>query len=432
VHDAVLIINGGADDPLGLDAALHLIEEEDDQVTVAGNFKHLHAKIKAKKIIEKGGAVYDGNGCDEELMKYLIANVTGVVYLTSGRGGDDKASLDQRIYQYVEEHMKCFIGLLEILKDFKNIPLVYESYARNRVNDNQQDSLSLSIFTAVKKSMEDFAESYCQKYGVMAIGIRPMNHYSLSSDSLDKQSNEEHQLCKLYATYMRDVIDGIREAIEKPYLCGQVYELGGSKPVTIDTTNLLHNQNKFVLEQMELYQNGNSVGSIENITIDYKLRDRLKRKAIERKGELFIKRKRNIRMKYEEYAVKNDIHVARFYNNKIFKFYPNVDSGRDERKLNLPVRELKRICGRIDECVAFTSDGRMKSIIERKEKWKMVASGGLYIADIDVCQNGLHNCYGNSTCHYRGPGQFECRCGKGWSFTSQSPPTCQQRCHHPY
>jgi hypothetical protein len=130
--------------------------------------------------------------------------------------------------------------------------------------------------------------------------------------------------------------------------------------------------------------------------------------------------------RYEEYAVKNDIHVARFYNNKIFKFYPNVDSGRDERKLNLPVRELKRICGRIDECVAFTSDGRMKSIIERKEKWKMVASGGLYIADIDVCQNGLHNCYGNSTCHYRGPGQFECRCGKGWSFTSQSPPTCQQ------
>jgi hypothetical protein len=79
---------------------------------------------------------------------------------------------------------------------------------------------------------------------IMAIGIRPMNHYSLSSDSLDKQSNEEHQLCKLYATYMRDVIDGIREAIEKPYLCGQVYELGGAKPVTMDTANLLHDQNK--------------------------------------------------------------------------------------------------------------------------------------------------------------------------------------------
>lgn len=73
------------------------------------------------------------------------------------------------------------------------------------------------------------------------------------------------------------------------------------------------------------------------------------------------------------------------------------------------MQKLKKECSLIDECVAFTSEGGLKSRIEPKAKWKKVPTGGLYVADIDVCQAGLHNCQGNYTCTHLGintQGQF--------------------------
>ena len=73
------------------------------------------------------------------------------------------------------------------------------------------------------------------------------------------------------------------------------------------------------------------------------------------------------------------------------------------------MQKLKKECRLIDECVAFTSEGGLKSRIEPKARWKKVPSGGMYVADIDVCQAGLHNCQGNFTCTHLGintHGQF--------------------------
>lgn len=49
------------------------------------------------------------------------------------------------------------------------------------------------------------------------------------------------------------------------------------------------------------------------------------------------------------------------------------------------------ICALIVTCVG---------IIDLKSRWGR--GSGLYVADIDVCQAGLHNCFGNSTCTYKG------------------------------
>ena len=56
------------------------------------------------------------------------------------------------------------------------------------------------------------------------------------------------------------------------------------------------------------------------------------------------------------------------------------------------------MCADIDECVAFNTNGGLKSMIDPEPKWKHTNSGGLYVAEIDICQAGLHNCYGSSTC----------------------------------
>ena len=65
---------------------------------------------------------------------------------------------------------------------------------------------------------------------------------------------------------------------------------------------------------------------------------------------------------------------------------------------------MKKICRTIYECVAFTTGGHFKSIIKPQDQWRAVTSDkdGLYVADINVCQAGQHNCYGNSTCKYIG------------------------------
>ena len=55
------------------------------------------------------------------------------------------------------------------------------------------------------------------------------------------------------------------------------------------------------------------------------------------------------------------------------------------------------MCRIIDECVAFTTKGDLKVFLSSESKWSS-SSHDLYIADIDVCKAGIHNCFGNSTC----------------------------------
>ena len=67
---------------------------------------------------------------------------------------------------------------------------------------------------------------------------------------------------------------------------------------------------------------------------------------------------------------------------------------------------MKNICGSVHECVAFTTEGHFKTIIQPNSQWRKTntSNTGLYVADIDVCAAGLHNCYGNATCQYLGKG----------------------------
>ena len=55
------------------------------------------------------------------------------------------------------------------------------------------------------------------------------------------------------------------------------------------------------------------------------------------------------------------------------------------------------MCRIIDECVAFTSKGELKVFLSPESHWTR-SSSTLYVADIDVCKAGIHNCFGNSTC----------------------------------
>ena len=59
------------------------------------------------------------------------------------------------------------------------------------------------------------------------------------------------------------------------------------------------------------------------------------------------------------------------------------------------------MCRIIDECVAFNSKGDLKVFLKPESEWKS-SSSTLYVADMDVCKAGIHNCFGNSTCTSKG------------------------------
>ena len=55
------------------------------------------------------------------------------------------------------------------------------------------------------------------------------------------------------------------------------------------------------------------------------------------------------------------------------------------------------MCRIIDECVGFNSKGDLKVFLSPEARWSK-SSTNLYVADINVCEAGIHNCFGNSTC----------------------------------
>ncbi len=59
------------------------------------------------------------------------------------------------------------------------------------------------------------------------------------------------------------------------------------------------------------------------------------------------------------------------------------------------------MCRIIDECVAFNSNGDFKVFLQPESEWQK-SSSTLYVADIDVCKAGFHNCFGSSTCTSEG------------------------------
>lgn len=61
-------------------------------------------------------------------------------------------------------------------------------------------------------------------------------------------------------------------------------------------------------------------------------------------------------------------------------------------------QELEDICRTIDECVAYTKDGKLLVTIKEESQWSSKSDYRSYIADMDVCKAGIHECFGNSTC----------------------------------
>lgn len=67
------------------------------------------------------------------------------------------------------------------------------------------------------------------------------------------------------------------------------------------------------------------------------------------------------------------------------------------------LKGLKAKCRELRACMAFNSEGVLKSQVREQTKWEDVAffkasDQGLYIAEVDLCEADLHDCAKYAVC----------------------------------
>lgn len=112
-------------------------------------------------------------------------------------------------------------------------------------------------------------------------------------------------------------------------------------------------------------------------------------------------RQRYIQGRFLAWAEKHDITVPDFTSRKNFTFHPLLDSPESGTSLAYfpllanNISALKDICLWYEECVAFSTDGRLRSILLPQDKWVTnidSVNQGLYISQVDICKADMHNC----------------------------------------
>ncbi|XP_019855579.1 PREDICTED: UDP-glucuronate 4-epimerase 4-like isoform X2 [Amphimedon queenslandica] len=419
---------------------------------------------------KKDVPLYHGDLCGMPLLEYFITSrfLSGIIYLGESFGDD--------IPGYIERRMQCFIALLELLRNHKDVPLVYSTTPEASLIDFKSKDAKpapVPLFSVLKSAEQQFSEVYCSMYQVKTVGVRPFYPYGPMADSGSMVYNIAesisegksvplpHNAKQIPLTYdftaVTDIATGICNALKNmPKTCGVVYDLGSSHPQKVttaadilkkqlkkDTTNEIQILNltspvaDISLARKEIgysptadFEQGvkpfvewfmskkakvpKNIMKIVNVYLD----SDIKMQDIKKRGDVFYERVKNLRLKYEAESTGRR-PVAKFYPNKNFIFFPGVTSGIDKRTLKgRTIEELKKECGRIDECIGFTPEGSLRVAIGLQKDW--TNGSGLYVADIDICQAGHHNCRGNYTCKYEGPSQCTCGCAKGWKSTKNT------------
>ncbi|CAH1788385.1 unnamed protein product [Owenia fusiformis] len=149
---------------------------------------------------------------------------------------------------------------------------------------------------------------------------------------------------------------------------------------------------------------------------------RYSNREVDRKLLEQLKKNKEKYLNYSDDVNISDAEEKRTY----FAFFEGVTSSGGDLEIVFPrlrndITELRKECLKIPTCIAFLTNGTLKSNVRTKHYWKKVAEfgkdEGMYIADINVCEESRYKCKAGTTCVYISPGQFGCDCGEGYEET---------------
>eukprot|EP01137_Pigoraptor_chileana_P009198 Opistho-2@57100 len=106
-----------------------------------------------------------------------------------------------------------------------------------------------------------------------------------------------------------------------------------------------------------------------------------------------------------------------------YTFIPFLDSPGYDLKhadgLERNIPQLKALCDSTPDCGAFNTNGRLKTVVGTpRSEWKQWTGNvteGFYIAHVDHCAAGSHDCHHRARCMYVPEGLFECQCLPGFT-----------------
>ncbi|NGX52054.1 MAG: UDP-N-acetylglucosamine 4-epimerase [Candidatus Anoxychlamydiales bacterium] len=244
----------GAAGFIGFHLCKHL-KKRNDFVIGIDNFNlyyDVNLKNLRKKILNDSGIeVIKADINDTEVLEKIIKEnkITHIVHLAAQAGvrfcfDNPKA--------YVNSNIVGFVNLLEVLKDFKDIKLIFASsssvYGLNDkipFSPTDKTDRPTNLYGATKKANESLAFSYHHIYKIPMIGLRyftvygPFGRPDMAYFKFTKNIIEEKKIeiynqgeMKRDFTYIDDIIEGTISAIDKAKSF-EIFNLGNNTPINL-------------------------------------------------------------------------------------------------------------------------------------------------------------------------------------------------------
>ena len=250
IDNITVLVTGGA----GFIGHFVVKELQTRNIAVVGidNFNDYYSVNLKSTRASITGDIYDIDVCDSDSVGQLMKKykVTHVIHLAAQAGVRYSIEHPQA---YVESNVKCFVQMLELLKQ-TNIPLVYASsssvYGKNtKVPFSESDPVvqPVSLYAATKRENELLAHVYWNIYRLKSIGLRfftvygpmgrpDMAYYSFTKNIVAGNAIAVFNHGKLSRdfTYISDIVDGIIRCLQIDYEY-DILNLGRGEPQELMT-----------------------------------------------------------------------------------------------------------------------------------------------------------------------------------------------------
>jgi UDP-glucuronate 4-epimerase len=205
----------------------------------------------------------------EEIEKLLLENqITHFVHLAAQAGVRHSIKNPE---PYVSTNLKGFVAILELLRKYPKVKLVYASsssvYGMNKkipFSEEDPTEMPANLYGATKKSNELLAHSYHHLFGLSVTGLRfftvygpwgrpDMAYFSFTKALLQGEPIKLYNLGKMERdfTYIDDIVQGTLAAIDLGAAC-EIFNLGGNQPYSIQTLISLLEQQTQKKAKLEL------------------------------------------------------------------------------------------------------------------------------------------------------------------------------------
>lgn len=251
------ILVTGAAGFIGMHTALKL-HSRDPFAEVVGldNFNDYYdVKLKrdrAYQLYKKGITMVHGNVCDSKLLRRMFNKhkFTHVVHLAAQAGVRKSIQNPQ---DYVTQNVMCFVELLEVVKEYRDVVVTYASSssvygANTKVPFSEEDPIdnTVSLYAATKKMDESIARVYHSLYQIPLTGLRfftvygpwgrpDMAVYNFTDSIFNSKPVNVYSDGSLQRdfTYIDDIVDGVIAAMDAGYKL-EVFNLGKGHPEKVN------------------------------------------------------------------------------------------------------------------------------------------------------------------------------------------------------